>query len=54
MSAAVKVKVRKGWIVYDGTEQRGGGQVVETDAETAEQWEAAGWVEKVTREQRKR
>ncbi len=49
MSACtVKVKVREGWAVYDGTSQRGGGETVEVDAATAEQWIAAGWVDPTT------
>ena len=54
MAGTVKVKVRDGWAVYDGTEQRGGGSTVEVDADTAAQWEAAGWVEPVKPAPRKR
>ncbi len=48
MSAdTVKVKVREGWTVFDGQEQRGGGEQLDLDPEVAEQWTAAGWVEPV-------
>ncbi len=47
MAGTVKVKVRDGWAVYDGTTQRGGGHALEVDPETAERWERAGWVERV-------
>ncbi len=47
MAGTVKVKVRDGWAVYDGTTQRGGGHTLEVDPETAERWESAGWVERV-------
>ena len=43
----VKVTVREGWAVYDGTAQRGGGETFEVDTATAEQWIAAGWVDRV-------
>jgi hypothetical protein len=46
-AASVKVKVRDGWSVYDGKQQRNGGETIETDPETARTWEAAGWVEPV-------
>ena len=50
MSAAkVKVRVKDGWAVYDGKKQRVGGETVTVDAELAEEWEAAGWVEPVKR-----
>ena len=45
MSTTVRVKVRKGWSVYDGERQRGGGETVTVDADLAEEWLAAGWVE---------
>ena len=48
MVATVKVKVREGWAVYDGKVQRGGGETVEVDPETADGWLAAGWVEKIS------
>ena len=48
MAGTVKVKVREGWAVYDGDTQRGGGHTLEVDAATADQWEAAGWVEKIS------
>ncbi len=47
MSTTVKVKVREGWAVYDGVRQRGEGETVETDPDTAEQWITAGWAERV-------
>ena len=47
MSTTVKVKVREGWAVYDGTSQRTGGEVLEVAADLAEQWITAGWVERV-------
>ena len=43
----MKVKVRDGYAVFDGKQQRGGDETVETDAETARMWEDAGWVEPV-------
>jgi len=45
-AGTVKVTVLDGWAVYDGTAQRSGGATVEVDPDTAEQWLAAGWVEK--------
>ena len=48
MAATVKVRVREGWAVYDGKAQRGGGETLEVDPDQAEEWLAAGWVEKVT------
>jgi len=55
MAGTVRVTVREGWAVFDGTVQRGGGETVEVDADTAEQWETAGWVElvKATRTRRR-
>ena len=47
MAATVKVKVAEGWTVYDGEQQRSGGETVEVDSALAEAWLAAGWVEKV-------
>ncbi len=47
MAGTVKVVVRDGWVVYDGKAQRAGGETVETDADTADLWESAGWVERV-------
>jgi hypothetical protein len=47
MTATVKVKVRDGWLVYDGQQQRSAGETVDTDPDTAEQWVAAGWAETV-------
>ncbi len=47
MSTTVKVRVRDGYAVYDGTSQRTGGEVLDVDTDTAEQWETAGWVERV-------
>jgi len=46
MAAKVTVKVVEGWAVYDGKSQRGGGEVLNVDAELAEKWIAAGWVKK--------
>lgn len=46
--STVRVRVRDGWAVYDGTAQRGEGETVNVDPDTAEQWLAAGWVERVT------
>lgn len=43
----MKVKVLDGWTVFDGQEQRGGGEQLDVDPELAEQWAAAGWVERV-------
>lgn len=45
--STVKVKVRNGWAVFDGKVQRAGGETVEVDPDTAEQWQTAGWVEPV-------
>ena len=45
--STVKVRVIDGWAVHDGTRHRTGGEVVEVDADTAEQWITAGWAEKV-------
>jgi hypothetical protein len=42
---SVKVRVLTGWAVHDGTAQRGAGELVETDADTAKAWLASGWVE---------
>ncbi len=53
MAASVKVKVRDGWLVYDGQQQRSAGETVETDPDTAEQWVAAGWAEPVKAPARK-
>ena len=46
--STVKVRVLDGWSVYDGKVQRGGGETVEVDPETADGWLAAGWVEKTS------
>ncbi len=46
-SGTVKVKVRDGWAVFDGHQQRGGGETVTVDAKLAEEWRAAGWVDPV-------
>jgi hypothetical protein len=46
-TGTVKVRVREGWAVFDGHAQRGGGQTLDVDPDTAEQWLAAGWVEQV-------
>lgn len=54
MAGTVKVKVREGWAVYDGTAQRVGGETVEVDAELADQWITAGWVEPAPKATRKR
>lgn len=32
--------------MYDGIEQRNGGEQLDVDPDTAEQWVAAGWAEK--------
>jgi hypothetical protein len=53
-AASVKVKLRDGWSVFDGKQQRSGGETVETDPETAQAWEAAGWVEPVKASTRRR
>jgi len=45
--AKVRVRVRDGWAVFDGDVQRGGGETLDVDPDTAEQWVAAGWVEYV-------
>ncbi len=42
-AAKVKVRVADGWAVYADGVQRGGGETVEVDQETAERWCAAGW-----------
>ena len=47
MAATVKVKVLDGWAVYDGKQQRSGGEQLEVDREVAAEWVAAGWVEPV-------
>jgi hypothetical protein len=48
MSAdTVTVKVKHGWSVFDGTEQRNGGEQLDVDPHVAEQWVAAGWAERV-------
>ena len=46
--SSVKVTVREGWAVYDGTVQRGGGETIEVDTATAAQWISAGWVNTAT------
>ncbi len=53
MAADVKVRVSDGFAVFDGKEQRSGGQELTVPAELAERWVAAGWVELV-KEPRKR
>lgn len=52
--AAVTVTVREGWAVYDGTRQRTAGEVLDVPADTAEQWERAGWVEPTPKTRRQR
>ena len=47
MTGTVKVEVKRGWSVFDGTAQRNGGEQLDVDPETAEHWVAAGWAEKV-------
>lgn len=47
MAGTVKVEVKHGWSVLDGTAQRNGGEHLDVDPDTAEQWIAAGWAEKV-------
>ena len=47
MSDTVKVKVKVGWSVFDGTEQRNGGEQLDVTPEVAEPWVAAGWAERV-------
>jgi hypothetical protein len=54
MAETVTVKVKDGWIVYDGTTQRNGGEMVTTDPDTATEWERAGWVERVPKTRRQR
>jgi hypothetical protein len=41
------VKVKHGWSVFDGTEQRNVGERLDVTPEVAEQWVAAGWAERV-------
>ena len=54
MAATVKVKVRDGWLVYDGEQQRSAGETVETDPATPlNSWVAAGWAEPVKAPARK-
>lgn len=43
-----------GWTVFDGQQQRGGGEQLDVDRDLAERWVAAGWVEKVVKAPRKR
>jgi hypothetical protein len=45
--SAMKVTAREGWAVFDGTAQRGEGETLQVDADTADQWETAGWAEAV-------
>lgn len=45
--STVKVRVCDGWAVHDGSRHRTGGELVETDTDTAELWLTAGWVEPV-------
>ncbi len=47
MSPTVKVKVREGWIVWDGKTQRTGGEVVTVESAQAAEWLAAGLVDPV-------
>lgn len=47
MPATVKVKVREGWIVWDGKTQRSGGEVVTVESAQAAEWLAAGLVDPV-------
>ena len=48
-AATVKVKVREGWAVFDGSAQRGGCHTLDVDPDTAADWIAAGWVEQVNK-----
>ena len=54
MSTTVKVRVLDGWAVYDGERQRGAGEVLDVDTDTVDQWEVAGWVERVKTSTRKK
>jgi len=54
MAGTVKVKVRDGWAVYDGNAQRTGGATLDVDTDTADRWEAAGWVQRVKTSTRKK
>jgi len=54
VSTTVKVRVIDGWAVHDGTRHRTGGEVLDVDTDTAEQWEVAGWVERVKTSTRKK
>ncbi len=48
MSAdTVRARVRDGWVVFDGQEQKSGGQELTVPADLAERWIAVGWVELV-------
>ncbi len=44
---AVKVKVKDGWLVYDGEQQRSSGETFDVPADVAAEWVAAGWAELV-------
>ena len=55
MSAdTMKVRVKHGWSVFDGTEQRNGSEQLDVPAEVADQWVTAGWAEKVEKPARTR
>ena len=45
MTPTVRVKVRPNCTVSDGQSSYGGGEHVTVDAELAEEWLAAGWVQ---------
>ncbi len=47
MAGTVRVQVRDGYAVFDGKEQRSGGQELTVTRDVAERWVAAGWVEPV-------
>jgi len=47
MAADVKVKVKDGYAVFDGKEQRSPGSEIQVPADLAERWVEAGWVEMV-------
>ena len=47
MPATVKVRVREGWIVWDGKTQRQGGETVTVESAQAAEWLAAGLVDPV-------
>ncbi len=41
----VRVRVRDGWAVFDGTTQRSSGEEFEVPSDLAGRWSIAGWVE---------